>query len=54
MNKTTRTSQATRNTHNSDFNTETPQWSASGSSEEEDIEMLQGRRKSNPENKTNK
>ena len=51
MNKTTRTSQTTSNTYSSDFNGDTPLWSESSSSEEEDIGMCKGRRKINVENK---
>ena len=53
MNKTTRTSRATSNTYNSNFNADTPRWSEARSSEEEDIGILKGERKSNVEN-TNK
>ena len=47
MNKTTRTSQATSNTYNSNFNADTPRWSKSGSSEEDGIGIRKGRRKIN-------
>ena len=53
MNKITRTSRATSNTYNSNFNANTPLWSEASSGEEEDIGMLKGRRKSNSVN-TNK
>ena len=53
MNNTTRTSQATINNHNSNFNAEPQRWSGSSISEEEDIGMCKGRRKSNVDN-TNK
>ena len=47
MNNTTQTSQTTSKTYNSDFNADTPLWSESISSEEEDIVMRKGRRKIN-------
>ena len=47
MNKTTRISQATSNTNNSNFNADTPLWSEASSGEEEDIGMRKDRRKSN-------
>ena len=53
MNKTTRTSRATRNTSNSNFNADIPQLSEASNSEVEDIVMRNGRRKINVEN-TNK
>ena len=46
VNKTTRKSQATSNTSNSDFNVDISQWSEASSSEEEDIGMRKCRRKS--------
>ena len=46
MNKTTQRS----NTSNSDFNTDIPQWSEASSSDEEDIGIRKGGRKSNVEN----
>ena len=49
MNKTTRTSQATSNTYNSDFNTYIIHWSEASSSEGEDIGMSKCRIKSNIE-----
>ena len=45
MNKTTRTSQITSNTYNSDFNVDTPLWSEARGSEEEGIGMRKGRKK---------
>ena len=51
MNKTTRKSRATSNIYNSNFNADTTQWSEASSSEEEDIGMRKGRRKSNVKNK---
>ena len=53
MNKTTRTSRATSNTNNLNYNADTQQWSEAISSEEEYIGMRKGGRKSNVEN-TNK
>ena len=50
MNKKTRTSQTTSNTYTSNFNVDTPIWSESSSSEEEDIVISKSRRKSNVEN----
>ena len=50
MNKTTRTGQTTSNTYNSDFNSDTPLWSEASSSEDEDILIRKGRRKSDVEN----
>ena len=50
MNKTNRKSQTKSNTYNSDFNADTPLWSESGISKEEDIGMCKGRRISNVEN----
>ena len=49
MNKITRTSQATSNTSNSNFNDNIPQLSESISSEDEDIVMSKCRRKINVE-----
>ena len=47
MNNTTRKSQATSNTSNSNFNEYIPHWVESRSSEEGDIGMLNSRRKDN-------
>ena len=47
VNKTTRTSRATSNTSNSNFNANIPQWNGARSSNEEDIGMSKCRRKSN-------
>ena len=49
MDKITRTSKATSNTYNSNFNANIPQWSEEISSEDEDIGMRKCRRKSNDE-----
>ena len=51
VNNTNRTSQTTSNTYTLYFNADTPLWSEENSSEEEDIVMRKGRRKSNVENK---
>ena len=51
MNKTTQTSKTTSNIYNSDFNADTPLCSEARSSEEEDILMRKGGRKSNVGNK---
>ena len=50
MNKTTRTSRAESNTYNSNFNADTPLWSEASISEDKDIGMRKGRRKSNVDN----
>ena len=49
MNKTTRTSQATSNTSNSNFNEDIPKWSQESSTEEKDIGIRKCRRKINVE-----
>ena len=46
VNKTTQTSQATSNTYNSNFNTDTQLWSEAIIIEKEDIGMLRGKRQS--------
>ena len=51
MNKTTRTSRATSDTYNSNFNADIPQWSGESCCEEEEIVVSKGSRKSNIENK---
>ena len=45
MNKTNRTSRATSNTYNSNFNAGKPRWIEASSSEEEGVVILKGRRK---------
>ena len=50
VNKITRTSRATSDTYNSNFNADTPLWSESSSGEEDYIGMLKGRIRSNVEN----
>ena len=50
VNKTAQTSRAKSSTYNSNFNADTPRRSEASSSEEEDIGMRKGSRKSNVEN----